>query len=377
MSKITFPIGRMVWGSCYEAQTKNFDGTPLVIKTGPDAGKPTQKFAFGVAIPKGPEQSWAQTPWGQLIVAEATASFPRGEYQQQSFAWKITDGDSTAIKKGATRPINQATGYAGHWVISFSSTYAPKLCKDDGKTQLLEPNFIKTGHFIQVAGSVAGNKNLANPGVYINHEWVNWSFYGEEIVTGSDPLTAGFGGAAPAGAMLTPPSNFAPAGFVPGGGAVGLPVPGAIPGAPAALPQTRVLVDVPGAAYTVAQCRSANPPWNDDQIISAGYGQWQVSAPAASFVAVIPNAPALPNPVAAVPLTPASPAAVAPLMPTPIAAAPPARMLVQVPGAQYTIEQCKSANPPWSDDVIVQQGIATWGVAPPAGVNPVPSFLGQ
>jgi hypothetical protein len=79
MPKLTFPIGRLVWGSCYEAQTKNFDGTPLVIKTGPDAGKPTVKYAFGVAIPKGGEQSWTQTSWGQQILAEAQASFPRGE----------------------------------------------------------------------------------------------------------------------------------------------------------------------------------------------------------------------------------------------------------------------------------------------------------
>lgn len=357
MPKITLPIGRMVWGSCYEAQTKNFDGTPLVIKTGPDAGKPTVKYAFGVAIPKGAERSWGETPWGQLIVAEAAASFPRGEYQQQGFAWKITDGDSTAIKKGATRPINQSTGYPGHWVVSFSSTYPPKLYRDNGQAQLTEPGFIKTGYYIQVAGSVAGNKNLNNPGVYINHDLVCFSAYGEEIFTGTDPLSAGFGGALPAGATAAPAAgSFNPAGFIPGGAAPALPgLPGAVP----ALPQARALVGKPGAQYTIEQCRAAG--WTDDQIVQNGYGEWQTSA-APSFVAMIPNAPAL--------AAPALPVAPAPVVAAPV---PVVKTLVAVPGAAHTIDACRAAG--WTDDVIVQQGMATWGVSAPAGVHPVPSFL--
>jgi hypothetical protein len=376
MEKLTFPIGRMVWGSCYEPQTKNFDGTPLVIKTGPDAGKPTVKYAFGVAIPKGPERSWAETPWGQKIVAEAVASFPRGEYQQASFAWKITDGDSTAIRKGATRPVNQATGFAGHWVVAFSSSYPPKLCRDEGATQIVEPNFIKTGYYVQVAASVNGNKNLSNPGVFINHDWVNFSGYGAEIFTGTDPVAAGFGGALPAGATAAPVGGgFSPAGFAPGAlpspvaqplpGLPGHPGAGFVPGlpspiaAPAPVPVAAapVLVDRPGAAATVAQCRAAQ--WTDEQIVAGGYGVWQAAAQP-SFIAHVPVAPVAP----ALPVPPA---------PAPVPVAPPARTLVPVPGAQFSIEQCRAAQ--WTDDVIVQQGYATWGVAAPAGVHPVPSFL--
>lgn len=384
MAKITFPIGRMVWGSVYEAQTKSFDGTPLTIKTGPDAGKPTQKFAFGVAIPKGPERHWSETEWGRVIAAEAQASFPRGEWQQASFAWKITDGDSTAVKKGATRPINQQTGYAGHWVIAFSSTYAPKLWTDNGKTQLHEPNAIKCGYYIQVAGSVAGNNNLANPGVYINHELVNLSGFGQEISTGSDPLAAGFGGALPAGASATPiGGSFAPAGF-------GLPpaMPGAMGGlpTPTPTPASKVLVAAPGSPYTIEQLRTQYR-LTDEQIVAQGFGVMQ-DAPAAvptptmpAFVAQVPMG-GLPNPTPVAQATPAMPAMpntpnapVLPMNPSPSPVASGATTLVQVPGAQWTIDQCRAAG--MTDDQIVAQGVATRGVAPVAGVAPVPSFLGQ
>ena len=51
---LVLPPGRFVWGSLYKGRDKDFEGRPLVYKTGPDAGKPRVTFDFGVAIPKEP-----------------------------------------------------------------------------------------------------------------------------------------------------------------------------------------------------------------------------------------------------------------------------------------------------------------------------------
>lgn len=307
--KLTTPIGRLIWGSLYEPQTKDFDGNPLTVKTpGPDFGKPTQRFSFGVAIPKGSEQHWSQTPWGQIIWAEGVL-FPNGAASRNDFSWKITDGDSTGFKKGGTKPINTLSGYAGNWVLSFSSSFPPKLYKDNGQTQLVEPGFIKCGYYVQVAGSVSGNGNTNNPGVFLNHDLVCFQAYGEEIYTGADPLAAGFGGALPAGASAAPTgASFAPAGYsappampappaaaqapmppaVPVAGGLPLPpgAPVAAPApAPAPAPVKPVLVQVPGAQYTIEQCRAGG--WTDQQLIDNGIARWETPSgvqPVPSFL---------------------------------------------------------------------------------------------
>jgi len=327
-TNLTFPIGRLLWGSLYVAETKDYDGNPMVIKSGPDMGKPTQKFSFGVAIQKGTEKSWAETEWGAKIWAEVQLSWPRGEYNSPDFSWKITDGDSTSFKKGGTKPINQYAGYAGHWVITFGSTYAPSLWKiKDGARQpyqsndfeqLVQPDFIKNGYYIQVAGSTASNQNAKNPGMYINHNQVCFMAYGEVLQGGGDPAAAGFGGALPAGATTAPV----------GGGFV----PAQMPSAPA-LPGAGGMPMPPGAAL-----------------------------PGAGGLPMPPSAPA---PVAAAPALPVAAPAPAP--------APAKPILVQIPGAQYTIEACRATNPPWTDEQLVSNGIARWET--PSGVQPVPSFL--
>ena len=72
------PIGRMVAGSMYKPNDKAFDGSPLVVKSGPNAGQPRVEYYFGLAIPKGSEQHWSQTEWGQLIYNAGVQGFPGG-----------------------------------------------------------------------------------------------------------------------------------------------------------------------------------------------------------------------------------------------------------------------------------------------------------
>src|SRR5262245_17412132 len=103
---VLFPVGRMVMGSMHEPQTKDANNQPLVIKQGPDAGKPTQRYFFQVAIPKAapgspgvdpstgapvassPHNHWSCTEWGQKIWAKAWACWPQGQCNMPTFAFK-------------------------------------------------------------------------------------------------------------------------------------------------------------------------------------------------------------------------------------------------------------------------------------------------
>lgn len=208
-TNILFPIGRMVYGSLYDARTKDGEGNPLVIKTGANAGQPTQRYDFGVAIHKGAEQHWNQTQWGKPIYDAGVAGFPQGQHGAPTFSWKITDGDSRVPNKKGTLPCSRE-GYPGHWVVSFSSTMAPRLVNANGTAPLLEPGVIKPGHYVQVYGSVASNGSTQNPGVYVNPEIVAHSAFGEEIRQGVDAASVGFGGALPAGASAVPVGGMAP-----------------------------------------------------------------------------------------------------------------------------------------------------------------------
>ncbi len=212
---ILFPVGRLVYGDLYTPNTTDYQGNPLTVKTGANAGQPTSRFEFGVAIPKGPEQHWNQTPWGQAMWNAAAAGFPNGESGRQDFSWKITDGDSQELNRNNKRPCDKE-GYPGHWVVGFSTALALKLFTDNGNTQLVNQGEIKPGYFVEVFGNVSPNGNSQNPGLFVNPSLVNRVAFGEEIIGGPDATAVGFGqagGALPAGASATPiGGNFAPGG---------------------------------------------------------------------------------------------------------------------------------------------------------------------
>jgi hypothetical protein len=221
----TTPVGRLVMGSLYKAQTTDAENRPLVIKTGPNAGQPRVDFFFALAIPKGAERHWAETEWGEKIWVTGHKSFPNGQATSPAFAWKIVDGDSSIPNKAGRKPCDRE-GYKGHWVVHFSGGYAPRIFNADGSAPIVEPDAVKLGYYVQVAGSVAGNESMQQPGVYINHSMVALAGYGPEIVIGPDPTSAGFGTAPlPPGASAVPVGGFAP----PAGVAAAPPAPPAAP----------------------------------------------------------------------------------------------------------------------------------------------------
>jgi hypothetical protein len=202
---ITSPVGRVVGGNFYKPNTTDAEGRPLVYKHGLDAGKPRVDYFFALAIPKQGEQHWNQTAWGAEIYKVGQIGFPQGQFQAPDFAWKITDGDSPIPNKKGVIP-NKREGYPGHWVLKFSGGYAPRLFNSTGTEQLLEPDYVKPGYYVQVNFDVDGNESMSQPGIYLNHKMVAFAAYGKEIISGPDPRSVGFGtnAALPAGASAAP-----------------------------------------------------------------------------------------------------------------------------------------------------------------------------
>jgi hypothetical protein len=204
---ITSPVGRLVNGSPYEAQTADAEGKPLVFKTGPNIGKPRESWFCAIAIPKNPgETHWAQTTWGKIIWEVGHAAFP-GIAARPDFAWKVEDGDSTVPNK-KNRMNKDREGYPGAWILKLSNGFKPK-CYDAKGENILEDGAIKCGYYVQTYFTVEGNDSQQQPGVYLNFSMVSLQGFGPEISQGPDPKAAGFGQAPlPVGASAAPVGGF-------------------------------------------------------------------------------------------------------------------------------------------------------------------------
>lgn len=252
MTEILTPVGRLVYGNLYKPNAKtNNDGSPKIGKD----GTPAVSFDYGIAIPKGAENHWAETEWGQVIWNEGHGSFPNGEAQRPDFAWKIHDGDSTVPNK-ANKRLCDKEGYPGHWIVNFSSSFPSKYVSFDGLRVLLDGELIKPGYYIQIAGNVVGNKSTQSPGVYLNHSVMSLQSVYEEISSGGvDAATVGFGKAAmpngmqrttvPVAQMQAPPA--APA----AGNPIAPPVTSPPPVTPVAPPASPVM-GAPVASHAAA-----------------------------------------------------------------------------------------------------------------------------
>lgn len=311
---ITSPVGRIVMGNLYEPNTKDFDGKPLVIKTGPNAGQPTVRYFFGLAIPKGTERHWAETEWGKQIWAVGHTAFPAAA-QRPDFSWKIEDGDSVIPNKRNRKPCDNE-GWKGHWILKLSGGFAPKIYRQDGDkfVQATDVDYVKCGYFVEVAFSVDGNGQQNNPGVYLNHAMVCFRAYGPEIVFGPNVDDAGFGKSAlPAGASATPPPSAIP-----------------LPAAPSQAPLAPL------------------PPYA---------GPAPLPPSSAAPLPVMPNPAFLQVPPPATGNGVVSPIAiVAPPLPVPVVPSSPALKMTAAAGA-VTYEAYRTGG--WSDAQLIANGLAT------------------
>lgn len=229
------PVGRLIQGDCFDPQTTDSEGKPLLIKNGPNAGQPRVDYFMAIAIPKtdaGYAELWA------TIHGAAKAAFPAmfdatGNCINPKFAFKITDGDSQVPNTKGAKPCDRV-GFPGHWVLGFSGGFAPKCYTAGGAELITNPDMLKRGYYVRIYGSVKGNGSQQQPGVFLNHSMVELVGYGEEINTGPSG-DAVFGaapaGALPAGASATPLASSTPLVQTP---AVGVQAPAAAAPAPAA-----------------------------------------------------------------------------------------------------------------------------------------------
>lgn len=287
-SKVNFttPVGRLVAGSLYKGKNTDAEGRPLVYKTGPNAGQPKLDYYFAIAIAKGAESHWNQTPWGQIIWAAGHAGMSTAG-QNPKFAWKVTDGDSQVPNGKNIRPCDR-DGWAGHWILHFSQSFPCKVYNANGSALLTEPDYVKLGYYVQVNGDVAYNGSSQQPGVYLNHGMVAHSAFGEEIYIGPDASSAGFGAAPlPPGAMATPVAQFAPTEppqlpaptpapvaqaapvpVTPNPAFLNVPAPAApVPPAAPVAPQRVMTAKAGGAPYEAFTAQG----WTDAQLIEQGY----------------------------------------------------------------------------------------------------------
>jgi hypothetical protein len=283
---MTNAVGRFISGSLTQKRTRDNNNREIAEEK--------QRFEFGVAFPKtDPDMQrlfgeFYQYLSGLWVQDQARVAALNNWFQTlDGMSMKISDGD----KPNARGAVNENT--VGCFVFWFSSMYAPKVC--DSAFQEIDPESVKRGYFVQVAGNIADN-GLAAPswGMYLNPTHVRFVAEGDEIKGGIDAATA-FSG------VQTPASL--PPGARPPGAAVGM--PGATPAAPAA--------PVPG--MPAVNPTTAPAPVQTAPVTMPGHTPAPPAAPPST--ASPSNPPQMPQPHTAIlnPATPAAPAAPVPGMP--------------------------------------------------------------
>ena len=379
--------GRLVQGDCFVAQTKDAQGNLRVVKTGPNAGQPAPQYFVAVAYRKD-DPEWpaffnlllttSKQEWPNLFPATSPAEnlfgVMHGKPVNPQFSFKVVDGDGLD-QNGKSNSDKE--GFAGHWVVRYASSYAPKVVRPTGpgtwEVMAFDPatgqkSPIKRGDYIRVAGSVAGNNNPQRPGIYVNLNMIEFVGQGDEIVGGPDAATA-FAtpaqlppGARPVGA---PPVGGAPAPTPPATG--GAPMPPATgnapvaPAAPAAPPPAAPSVAAPSATTSPSRTMTAAANgvsyeafiaqgWTDQQLIDSG--MMQAPASYSGFrEAPLDGAPANPATSVAAPSAPPAPSAAAPSATT----SPSRTMTAAANGVSYEAFIAQG----WTDQQLIDGGYMT------------------
>jgi len=171
------PTGRLVQGSTTFGSLKNKQGKPYVDKD----GNPQPRYFMAVAIDK---QTTDPDLGNFFNILQTTAAqhWPQGESQRADFSWKWSDGDDP---KNAGK-----VGFAGCWILKFSSTSRAPTCwkrnETSGAMESMDPSLVKKGHFIRILGSTKSNYPAEIPGMYVNLNLVEWRAFGKEIASGPD-----------------------------------------------------------------------------------------------------------------------------------------------------------------------------------------------
>ena len=275
MSKIelTSPRGRLVQGDAFEPQTKDQNGAPLTIKTGPNAGQLTQKWFMAVAFQKDDPTTLpylqkmaehARTCWPAYFAAFNANTPPLFGCSHPRFSIKIMDGDGLD-DNGKSNAAKD--GFAGCYVVKYSTSIkAPGVWQEpnfDDMAQITDPRALPCGYYVRVLHTVSSNENDQRPGMYVNLDKVAISAdqAGAAVIQRGTSAADAFGGAGGA----TPPPTTPPA--VP---APVTPPPPPHSGYMDAAPAGPVMLPAAGGA-TYDAMKAAG--WTDDMLIQHGMMQ--------------------------------------------------------------------------------------------------------
>lgn len=178
--------GRIIQGHAFKRQPMLDDNQKPLLNE--DGSKKTQVF-FTLAVPKGQEQDWKMTDWGQQVVAVAKQGYRNGEDARHDFSWKIEDGDSVIPNKKGNKNCDR-DGAPGHWLVKCSTQFDVP-CFPYGKYSPLDAirdeRAAKTGDYYLASIDFADNTNKGaaakTPGVYANARATVFIRPGVEIVS--------------------------------------------------------------------------------------------------------------------------------------------------------------------------------------------------
>lgn len=210
--RFTSPVGRFVQGDLFTPSLTDQKGNPRTFKSGPKIGQPSPQWFFALAIAKN-DPAWPA--FKAELDAEAMAAwphlFPGGACVLPTFASKIIDGDGVDTMG---RPFSRLEGFAGHWVIRFTSGFPIRVVKPMGGSvwsDVTNPEEAKRGYYIRVNGDTETNGDAGKPGMYMNGKMVEIVGPGPVIVGGPDAAEAFAAPAAlPPGALTASTALAAP-----------------------------------------------------------------------------------------------------------------------------------------------------------------------
>ena len=206
--------GRIVMGHPVKRQTMTDDKGNKLFND--DGTTKTQHF-FVLAVPKGAEQDWKQTEWGQKVLQVASNGYRNGEVNRPDFSWKVEDGDSQIPNKKGRKNCD-TEGHPGHWIIKCTTQlHCPcfPYNKYSPFDAITDENAVKCGDYYMISIECADNTNKGapakTPGVYMNPKASVFIRSGVEIVgAGSVDAQQLFGGVVIEGAeqpMMSAPQS--------------------------------------------------------------------------------------------------------------------------------------------------------------------------
>lgn len=257
MSNFTTPTGRLVFGSPFTPQAKkDDDGKPVLDRV---TGEVVMEYTVGVAFDK---KDPATAAFIEELRVEDRAAWPAYFGPDGNvapgvvFADKIKDGDGFDRKR---QPYARKDGWAGHFIVTFTSRFAPSVHAHDGRQWAQITGGVKPGDYIRVSGTTVTNGNTdpkRTAGMYRNLGMVAKIGDGAPIIVGADANEV-FGAAPPPlppGATTTPQAPAAPVPMVAPPAA-----PAPVQAAPLAAPYTAYM-EAPPAAPTAPPPAPAAPP---------------------------------------------------------------------------------------------------------------------